>query len=377
MSPNMADNKRDYYEVLEIPRNASKDDIRAAFRRLAKQYHPDANKDPGAEARFKEAAEAYEVLNDDEARARYDRYGHAGLEQSGFQGFGFGGGFGFEDVLSDLFGFGGRPGRPGPARGADLRYDLEIKFEEAVFGCSKEVQVSRQETCPECRGSGAEPGTTPTRCTDCGGSGQIRRAQQSIFGSFVNVTTCPRCRGAGEVVGTPCTVCRGSQRVEQTRKLQVEVPAGVDDEMRIRLAGEGEGGIYGGPAGNLYVMLHVKPHAFLQRRENDLVMNININVAQAALGDEIRVPTVDGEEKMTIAAGTQTGAVARLKGHGAPRLRGSGRGDQIVIINVAVPTSLDPQQRELFAQLGKTLGREVTPQTERGFVDRLREALGI
>jgi molecular chaperone DnaJ len=239
------------------------------------------------------------------------------------------------------------------------------------------VQLSRMETCPECHGSGAEPGTTPVRCSDCKGAGQIRRAQQSIFGSFVNVATCPRCRGAGEVVSTPCSVCHGTQRVEQSRKLSVDVPAGVDDSMRIRLAGEGEGGQYGGPAGNLYVMLHVKPHAYFQRREDDILLHMNINIAQAGLGDEITVPTLEGEEKLAIAAGTQPGTVARLRGKGVPRLRGSGRGDEIVVLNVAVPTSLDANQRELLAQLGKTLGREVTPQPGKGFFDRVREALGL
>lgn len=373
----MAESKRDYYEILGLSRGASKDDIRSAYRRLARQYHPDVSKEPDAEARFKQINEAYQVLNDDEKRARYDRYGHAGLDQSdlgGFGGFGFGG---FEDIFSDLFGFGGRPGRQGPVRGADLRYDLEITFEEAVFGCSKEIQIARLETCPECHGSGAEPGTSPMRCPECNGSGQIRRAQQSIFGSFVNVTTCPRCRGTGEVITTPCHVCHGAQRVEQIRKLVVEVPAGVDDEMRIRLAGEGESGQFGGPAGNLYVMLHVKPHAFLQRRDQDIVLNLNINIAQAALGDEIRVPTVDGEEKLAIPAGTQPGSSVRLKGRGVPRLRGTGRGDQIVIFNVVVPTQLDAHQKDLLAQLGKTLGREVTPQAGRGLLERLRETLGL
>jgi molecular chaperone DnaJ len=371
--------KRDYYEILGLPRDAARDDLRRAYRKLARQYHPDVSKEANAEERFKEINEAYQVLNDDKLRAQYDRYGHAGLNQQdmgGFGGFGFGG---FEDIFEDLFGFGmGRSGaRQGPRRGADLRYDLEIEFQEAVFGCEQEIEISRLERCTHCAGSGAEPGTSPTRCSECNGTGQVRRAQQSIFGSFVNVTTCPRCQGTGETITTPCSKCHGSRRVQETRKILVTVPAGVDDEMRIRLAGEGEHGLYGGPPGNLYVVLHVKPHRYFTRRENDILLNVNINIAQATLGDEIRVPTLDGDEKITIPAGTQPGTVLRMRGKGAPQLRGSSRGDQLVILNVSIPTDLDPDQRELVRELGKTLGSEVTPQAGRGFLDRFKEALGI
>jgi len=233
------------------------------------------------------------------------------------------------------------------------------------------------EVCPECRGSGAEPGTSPTRCPGCNGTGQIRRAQQSIFGSFINVATCPRCNGRGEVVTTPCSQCHGQQRIERPRTLTVSIPAGVDDGNRIRLTGEGEAGTYGGPAGNLYVVLHVKSHPFFQRRDTDILLHMNINVAQAALGDEITVPTLDGEEKMTIPAGTQTGAVFRLKGRGVPRIQSSGRGEQLVIVNVAIPTNLDAKQKELFAELSESLGKEVVPQGEKSFFDRVRDALGF
>jgi molecular chaperone DnaJ len=375
----MASDKRDYYDVLGIPRDASKDAIRTAYRKLARQHHPDVNKDPESEANFKEINEAYQILNDEEKRSIYDRYGHAGLGQangSGFEGFsGFGG---LGDIFEDFFGFGTRGGaQAGPRRGADLRYDLQISFEEAVFGCKREVQLNRMEACPTCKGSGAEPGTTPSRCPECHGSGQTRRAQQSIFGSFVNVSTCPRCGGRGEVVTTPCTVCRGAQRVEKARKLSVDIPAGVDDGMRIRLSSEGEAGALGGPAGNLYVVLHVQEHRYFRRREHDIVLNININVAQAALGDEIMIPTLEGEDKLGIPAGTQTGALFRLKGKGVPRLQSSGRGDEIIIVNVAVPTNLDANQKRLFAELGKTLGQEVTPQEEKSFLERLKDALGM
>ncbi|MGI6376084.1 MAG: molecular chaperone DnaJ [Anaerolineae bacterium] len=369
--------KRDYYEVLGVSRDASKEDLRAAYRRLARKYHPDVSKDHDAEERFKEINEAYQVLNDDERRAQYDRFGHAGLNQADMGGFGFSP---FEDIFAEMFGFGGArsgPARRGPYRGNDLRYDLEVSFEEAVFGVERDISLYRKETCDHCQGSGAEPGTTPVRCSDCGGSGQIRRAQQSIFGSFVNVSTCPRCGGTGEVITTPCNVCRGAMQVDVERTLRVSVPAGVDDGMRVRLAGEGDQGLYGGPAGNLYVMLHVRPHKYFQRRENDILLNININISQAALGDVIKVPTLDGEAELKIEAGTQPGSVSRLRGKGVPRLRGAGRGDQIVLINVQVPTRLSEHQRELLAELGETLGSDVSPQTERGFLDRLKDTLGL
>ncbi|NLD71569.1 MAG: molecular chaperone DnaJ [Chloroflexi bacterium] len=374
----MAPTKRDYYEVLGLSRNAGKDDIRSAYRRLARQYHPDVNKEAEAEDRFKEINEAYQILNDDSKRAAYDRYGHAGLNQSDFNGPGFGGFGDLGDIFEDLFGFGMRTStRQGPRRGADLRYDMEITFEEAVFGVEKDITITRMEACPHCRGSGAEPGTTPTRCPECNGSGQIRRAQQSIFGSFVNVTTCPRCNGRGEVVHTPCSECHGAQRVERPRTLSISIPAGVDDGNRIRLTGEGEAGTYGGPAGNLYVVLHVREHPFFQRRENDIILTMNINVAQAALGDEIVVPTLEDEHPLNIPAGTQTGTIFRLKGEGVPRVHGNGRGDELVIVNVAVPTALTAEQKRLFSELGASLGKEVSPQEDKSFLDRVRDALGF
>jgi molecular chaperone DnaJ len=371
--------KRDYYQVLGLTRDAGREEIRSAYRKLARQYHPDVSKEANAEARFKEINEAYQVLSDGEKRATYDRFGHAGLDQAGMGGFeGFSGMGGFEDIFSDLFGMGMRGGaRQGPRRGADLRYDMEITFEEAVFGCGKQVQIARQETCSHCNGSGAEPGTEPMRCPDCKGTGQVRRAQQSIFGSFVNVAPCPRCQGVGEIVTTPCTVCHGTRRVEQVRTIEVNIPGGVDDGMRVRLAGEGEAGEFGGPPGNLYVMVHVKPHKYFRRREDDILLSINITVAQAALGDEIKVPTLESEHKLTIPAGTQAGTTFRLRGQGVARLRGSGRGDEIVIVNVEVPTKLTEKQRQLFRDLGETLGKEITPQGERGFMERLKDVFGL
>ena len=371
--------KRDYYEILGVSRTASAEEIKRAYRRLARKYHPDVNKEPGAEDRFKEINEAYEVLSDERKRARYDRFGHAGVQNggvgTGFEGFGFG----IDDIFESFFG-GMRTSasaRRRPKRGQDLRYDLTITFEEAVFGCEKEIEVSRSETCPTCHGSGAKPGTTPVRCRECGGTGEVRYVQHSILGSFVNVTTCPRCRGTGEEIPTPCPTCMGRKRVLQTRHLSVRIPAGVDDGTRIRLTGEGEPGTNGGPPGNLYVFVRVKPHKFFVRQGNDIVLEVAINVAQAALGDRVRIPTLDGEEELTIPPGTQSGDVFRLKGRGVPYLRRPGRGDQLIVVTVAIPKKLSEKQRKLFRELGETLGSEVAYRREKGFLERLKEALGL
>jgi molecular chaperone DnaJ len=374
--------KRDYYEVLGINRGAGQNEIKRAYRRLARQYHPDVNRgDKEAEEHFKEVNEAYEVLSDTEKRSRYDRFGHAGLQGGGFGDFTGFGGFGPFDGIDEIFEsfFGAarpRAARRSPRRGQDLRYDLKITFEEAVFGCEKELEIPRHEICPHCQGSGAEPGTTPTRCPQCNGTGEVRRVQQSILGSFVNVTTCPRCRGEGEVVTTPCSECQGQKRVRVTRRLTVKIPPGVDEGTQIRLAGEGEAGIYGGPSGNLYVVLGVQPHSYFRRQDNDILLELAINVAQAALGDKIEVPTLEGEEELVIPAGTQTGEVFRLRGKGVPYLQRNGRGDQLVIVQVSVPTKLTPEQKELFKELSTTLGREVIPQEEKGLLGHLREVLG-
>lgn len=371
--------KSDYYEILDVPRNASPQEIKQAYRRLARQYHPDVSKSPDAEARFKEINEAYQVLSDQGKRATYDRFGT--VEVPGFEGFGFRDPFDiFEEVFGFDFGFGPRTRtarRRTPQRGADLRYDLMISFEEAVFGCERELEIPRWETCPTCRGSGAEPGTTPVRCPQCNGTGEVRRAQQSIFGSFVQVTTCNRCDGSGEVVTTPCHECRGRKQVQRVKTIAVDIPAGVDEETQIRLSGEGEPGLYGGPPGNLYVVLHVKPHRYFKRQGNNILLELDINVAQAALGDKVQVPTLDGEEPLVIPAGTQTGNIFRLKGKGVPYLRRNGRGDQLVTIYVVTPTHLTEEQEGLFEELAKTLGKEVIPQSEKGFVDKLKDLFGV
>ncbi|GHO88941.1 molecular chaperone DnaJ [Dictyobacter formicarum] len=354
----MAANKRDYYEVLGVSRSASDDEIKKAFRRLAKQYHPDANKEQGAEARFIEINEAYEVLSDQQKRTAYDRYGHAGV------GSGAGGAAGFDNFggfsnLNDIFEtfFAGSTGgqrRSGPQRGADLRYELTISFEEAVFGCQKEIELPRWETCSTCRGNGAQPGTSTQRCPSCQGSGEIRRVQQSIFGQFVNVTMCERCRGEGRIITTPCEKCRGQGRVRNNRRVVVNIPAGVDDGINVRVTGEGEVSARGGTPGNLYVVLTVKPHEFFKRQGNDIIYELPISFTQAALGDEVEVPTVDGKSTMLkIPAGTQSNRSFRLKGMGVPVVHSSARGDQHVIVKVVTPTNLTAEQRQLLEEFAR------------------------
>lgn len=372
----MSNNKRDYYQVLGVSRTADANELKKAYRRLARQYHPDVNKEADAEERFKEINEAYEVLSDADKRRAYDRFGHAGVNGSaGLGDFGFGG---ITDIFEEFFGFGTgtRARRRGPRRGDDLQYKLGISFEEAAFGCEKDVEIQRLEACPTCRGVGAEPGTTPVRCNQCNGSGEVRRVQQSILGSFVSVTTCPSCQGEGEVVPMPCHRCHGNKVVRVAKILTVRVPAGVNDGARIRLAGEGEPGLRGGPPGNLYVLLHVQPHPVFRRNGNDVLLELGLNVSQAALGDKVTIPTLDGDETISIPAGTQTGNIFRLRGRGVPHLRRSGRGDQLIVVQVMVPTELDERQRELFRELGETLGQEIIPQ-ERGFMDRLRDVLNL
>ncbi len=371
--------QRDYYEILGVPRNASNDDLKAAFRRLARQYHPDVNKSPDAEERFKEINEAYAVLSDAERRAAYDRFGHAGVKGAGVQDFtvDFSD---FADIFSDIFGFDGfgratRRSRNVPRRGADLSYRLDLTFEEAVFGVEKEIEITRDEICATCNGSGAEPGTSPVRCSTCNGTGEVRQVRQTILGSMVQVTTCPTCNGAGETIATPCHTCQGRGLERRTRRKLVNIPAGVDGSTQIRLAGEGQPGVNGGPPGNLYISINVKPHQFFKRRENDIILNLDINVAQAALGAEVEVPTVDGPAVLRIPAGTQPGKILRMRGKGVPHLRGNGRGDQLVVINVEIPTHLSKEQRQLFEKLGASLGSDVRPQ-ERSFLDWLKEALG-
>lgn len=367
--------KRDYYEILGVDRNASTDDIRKAYRRLARMYHPDVNKSPEAEERFKEVNEAYEVLSDNEKRLAYDRFGHSGVEG------GLGDFAGFPD-LSDIFesffgGFAGTRAPKGPRAGEDLRADLSLSFEEAVFGAEKELEIEQFALCPTCDGTGAEPGSRPTRCPECGGTGQVRRVRSSIFGSFVNVSTCPLCQGEGKVISNPCPECHGQQRVRRKKRITVTIPPGVDDGMRIRLAGEGNAGVNGGPPGHLYVFVSVKPHRYFRRKDNTIYLNITINMAQAALGDEITVPTLDGDVKLTIPAGTQTGQTFIIKERGVPYLRRNGRGDQVVTIFVATPTNLTAEQKRLLRELSKTMGREAILQDNRSVFEKIKDAFRI
>ncbi|MCS6772593.1 MAG: molecular chaperone DnaJ [Anaerolineae bacterium] len=369
--------KPDYYKVLGVSRDASQEEIKKAFRRLARQYHPDINKSPDAEAKFKEINEAYEVLSDEQKRAAYDRYGHAATAGAGAGYTDF---TDINDIFNEFFSGFARAStqtRRGPRRGADISQEVKVDFLEAVFGTEKEIEVVRSEVCPRCGGIGAEPGTSPVRCQTCGGSGQVRRVQQSILGQFVSVATCPTCSGTGEVVNVPCKQCGGRKQVRVTRTLVVNIPPGVDNGTQIRLNGEGEPGINGGPPGNLYVNIKVNPHPFFRRKDTDIIVEVSINVAQAALGDEVEVPTVDGKEKLAIPAGTQSGSVFRLKGRGVPYLRRPGRGDEIVIVNVQIPQTLTPEQRKLFMELARTMGKEVVPQQEKGFFDKLRDAFGM
>ena len=348
--------KRDYYEVLGVARGASIDDIKKAYRRLALQHHPDKNPgDAGAEEKFKEAAEAYGVLSDDEKRARYDRYGHAGT--NGMGGFDPSQFADFGDILGDLFGFGdffGTRGRRSnrPARGNDLRYDLTLEFEEAVFGKEVSIEVPRVVTCETCHGSGAKAGTQPTTCSGCGGRGQVRYSQ----GFFAVSRTCPQCGGAGKVIRDPCATCNGAGRVREDKKISVKVPAGVDDGTRLRVAGEGESGFNGGPPGDLYVFIAVHEHAKFTRRDYDIHSEQTISVTQAALGAEVKTDTIDGPESLKVPAGTQPNQVFRLRGKGVQHLQGAGRGDHFVHVAVKIPTALNDEQRQLLERLAAIEG---------------------
>lgn len=372
----MAANKRDFYEVLGVARTANEDEIKKAFRLMAKQYHPDANKEQGAEARFIEAKEAYEVLSDPQKRAAYDRYGHAGIANGASAGAGFNDFAGFSsinDLFETFFASAGTGRRSSTQRGADLRYELTISFEEAVFGCQKEIELPRWELCSTCRGSGAQPGTSKTRCASCQGSGEIRRVQQSIFGQFVNVTVCERCRGEGSVITTPCEKCRGQGRVRNNRRVVVNIPAGVDDGINVRVTGEGEVSARGGTPGNLYVVLTVKPHPFFKRQGNDIAYDLPISFTQAALGDEVEVPTVDGKTTMLkIPAGTQSNRSFRLKGMGVPVVHSTARGDQHVVVKVVTPTNLTPEQKRLLEEFAR-LEREQNEQNDKNIFRNLFE----
>ena len=361
--------KRDYYEVLGVARTATDREIKSAYRKLAVQFHPDKN--PGnteAEERFKEAAEAYSVLSDTEQRARYDRFGHAGV-RGGAPDFASAGFAGFEDILGDIFGdiFGASRRRSSVRRGADLRYDLEITLEEVLNGTSKTVRIPRLESCEPCGGSGAASGSTPTTCTTCGGLGQVRYQQ----GFFSVSRTCSHCRGTGKIIQSPCSECRGDGRMERERTLEVTIPAGIDAGARIRHRGEGEAGTGGGPAGDLYIVVHVAEHPKFERQDTNLYTQVPITFTQAALGSEIVVPTLEGTHQLTIPEATQTGTIFRLKGQGLPIRGGRGRGDLYVAVTVVTPSSLNREQRRILEELQRL---ETPPGTEeKGIFDKVKD----
>jgi molecular chaperone DnaJ len=372
--------KRDYYEVLGVSRDAGAEELKRAFRKQALDLHPDRN--PGnaeAERRFKELSEAYQVLSDPGRRRSYDMFGHSESDpgSSGFSGFsGFEGFSGFGDIFEAFFGGGaGTRTQSRAVRGDDLRYDLTISFEEAFTGVERELDVSRLAACEQCAGSGAEPGTAPEACGTCGGSGQVRRSAQSIFGQVVNVVACPACAGEGRVVRNPCRECRGRGRLNRSRRLRVKIPAGVDTGSQIRLTGEGEAGIRGGPPGDLYIVLRVKPHPQLVRRDDALYYELRINMVQAALGDRIEVPTMDGTVEISIPAGTQYGQTFRLAGKGMPDLRTGRRGDEFVVVQVVVPKDLSLEQKSHLRQIGGLTGKP--EKVSRGFFEKLRDAINL
>ncbi len=349
--------KRDYYDVLGVSRDASSEDIKKAFRRLAFQYHPDRNRDDGASEKFKEINEAYEVLSDADKRSAYDRYGHSGPENifgRGFEGFDMGG---FGDIFESFFGGTTTASRQAPRRGDDIRSRISVSFEEAALGVEKEIEITRTEVCATCRGTRSRPGTQPGRCPECNGTGQIRRVQRSIFGQFINTAACGRCRGEGTLITDSCPDCKGSGLQKHRRRISVRIPAGIDDRNAIRMTGEGDAGYRGGSAGNLYVEISVAKHKFFTREGDAVIYELPVNIAQAALGTEVEVPTLYGESKLKIPSGSQTGKILRMKDKGIPRLHGMGRGEQLVILRVVTPESLNKEQRKLFEELAKSLGK--------------------
>ena len=369
--------KRDYYEVLGLEKGASKEEIKKAYRKLARKYHPDVNKDTDAPDKFKEAKEAYEVLSNEQKRAQYDQFGHAGSQQQGFGGGGFGGGFGGEDFgdIFDMFFGGGRRRDPNaPRQGNDLQYTMVLEFEEAIFGKETDISIPKEEECETCHGSGAKPGTQPETCQHCNGTGQLNVEQNTPFGRVVNKRVCHHCNGTGKEIKEKCPTCHGQGRMKKQKKIHIKIPAGIDDGQQIRVPGKGEAGANGGPSGDLYVVVQVKRHEFYQREGDHIFCEMPITYTQAALGDEIEVPTVHGKVKLKVPAGTQTGKTFRLKGKGAPNVRGYGHGDQHVKIRVITPTNLTERQKELLREFNELSGNEPMDENEGSFFDRVKRA---
>lgn len=382
----MSSSEKDYYQILGVDRSASEEEIKKAYRKLARQYHPDVNPgDKSAEEKFKEISEAYVVLSDPEKRRQYDLYGHSGMRDIGFdfdsifREFEFGGGL-FSDLFDTFFDRGStrRKARREsyPQRGSDLRYDLSLSFEEAVKGCEKKIEITREETCPECSGKGCESSSKRVECVNCQGTGEIRQTQRSFFGELVNITTCPICKGAGTVITSPCLKCKGKGRQMQRRTLSVKIPAGVDDGTRVRLGGEGEGGIHGGPPGDLYVYLHVRPHKMFKRDGQDIYCEMPVSFVQLCLGDTIKVPTLFGETKLKIPPGTQSGTTFCLKGEGVPYVSSDRRGNLYVTVSVVIPKKLNSRQKELLLEFAKSNGETLNTEDKEGILDKMKNVFG-
>ncbi|MED4530774.1 molecular chaperone DnaJ [Metabacillus fastidiosus] len=365
--------KRDYYEVLGLGKNATKDELKKAYRKLSKQYHPDINKEADADEKFKEITEAYEVLSDDRKRAQYDQFGHADPNQGFGGGADFGGFSGFEDIFSTIFGGARRRDPNAPRQGADLQYTMTLSFEEAVFGKESTIEIPREETCETCDGSGAKKGTSAETCSHCNGTGQLSVEQNTPFGRIVNKRACHHCNGTGKSIKHKCATCGGAGKVKKRKKINVKIPAGVDDGQQLRVPGQGEPGVNGGPPGDLYVVFHVRDHEFFERDGDDIYCEMPLTFAQAALGDEIEVPTIHGKVKLKVPAGTQTGRKFRLSGKGVPNVRGYGQGDQYVILRVLTPTSLTEKQKELLREFADISG-DKPDEHEESFFDKVKRA---
>lgn len=367
--------KRDYYEVLGIDKDASKDEIKKAYRKLAKKYHPDVSSEEGAAEKFKEVNEAYEVLSDEQKRGQYDQFGHAGAQSQGFGGFGGAQDFGgFGDIFDMFFGGGRRRDPNAPQQGADLQYTMTLDFEEAIFGKETDVHIPKEEECETCHGSGAKPGTDVNTCTHCKGSGQLNTEQNTPFGKVVNRRVCHYCNGTGKIIPEKCSTCGGSGRVKKNKEIHISIPAGIDEGQQIRITGKGEPGANGGPAGDLYVVIQVKSHEFFDREGDHIFCELPVTFTQAALGDEMEVPTVHGKVMLKIPAGTQTGKTFRLKGKGAPNVRGYGHGDQHVRIRIVTPQKITDRQKELLREFNEIGGNEATDEQENSFFQRFKKA---
>ena len=371
--------KRDYYEVLGVSKSASKDEIKKAYRKLSKKYHPDINKEAGSDEKFKEVKEAYGTLSGCQKRSDYDQFGHADPNQ-GFGGGGFGGGGdfggfgGFDDIFSSIFGGGARRSDPNaPRQGADLQYTMTLSFEEAAFGKEATIEIPREETCETCHGSGAKPGTQAKTCSHCGGSGQLNVEQSTPFGKVVNRRVCNYCSGTGKQIDHKCSTCGGSGKVRKRKKINVTIPAGVDDGQQLRVSGQGEPGVNGGPPGDLFVVFHVRAHEFFERDGDDIYCEMPLTFAQAALGDEIEVPTLHGKVKLKVPAGTQTGTKFRLKGKGVKNVRGYGQGDQHIVVRVVTPTNLTDNQKDIIRKFAEVSGNKPDEQ-EMSFFDKVKRA---